>query len=481
MVQRKKRKWWMKKRWIGLAIFLLIYTAVVTYHQYKPLPEGVSYESKYYEVEDIQFYRDLTYTLNQKQVVDQEIFDRIGQMIESSEEFIVIDMFMMNGLVKEEGKFPPLSDNLMNKLILKKENHPEMEIVFITDHVNTGYSSYEGEWLEPMRQAGIDIVFTELNPLRDPTPLYSGLWRMGAQWFGQEGDGSVRNAFVPDGPKMTVRSYLQLMNVKANHRKMIITDESAMISSGNAHDESGFHSNVAFEVSGPIIQDMLNAEQAVINLSEHQFTLPKYNGANDSKGDLTIQYVTEGKTWTQILETLNDAQSEDEIWLAMFYLADRSVVEGLTDAANRGANVFLLLDPNETAFGNDKTGLPNRPVVNEIIENTNGFVQVRWYNVTEEQFHPKMMLVKNQDKATIISGSANFTKRNLVDYNLESNLIVRGPIDEEVMQEVDGYFSTLWNNDGGSYTVGVTEYQDTLSFWQRGIYALQKFFGFTTY
>lgn len=66
---------------------------------------------------------------------------------------------------------------------------------------------------------------------------------------------------------MTARSYLKLLNVKANHRKVVASEKSALISSGNVHDASAYHSNMALEVSGPIIAEIIESEQAVLRLS----------------------------------------------------------------------------------------------------------------------------------------------------------------------------------------------------------------------
>lgn len=43
--------------------------------------------------------------------------------------------------------------------------------------------------IKPLKDAGIEVVYTDLERLRDPNPLYSGIWRMVFQWFGQEGNG----------------------------------------------------------------------------------------------------------------------------------------------------------------------------------------------------------------------------------------------------------------------------------------------------
>ena len=66
-----------------------------------------------------------------------------------------------------------------------------------------------------------------------------------------------------EAPKMTVASYMTLLNVKANHRKAVVTEKEAMVTSSNPHDASGFHGNIALKVTGPIINDILKSEEAV--------------------------------------------------------------------------------------------------------------------------------------------------------------------------------------------------------------------------
>ncbi|PPA71952.1 phospholipase D-like domain-containing protein [Jeotgalibacillus proteolyticus] len=476
-----EKKHWSKKKRFYASIFILIFFLLLTYHQYKPLPDGVSYEGEEHQAEAVSFYRDLTYSKDDETEVDQEIFDRVAEVIEEAEEFVIIDMFLFDGRVNEEKGYPDLTENLTDQLVEKKRQYPDMPIVFITDPVNTGYYSYENEWLDSMEEEGIEVVFTNLDPLRDPTPLFSTAWRMGLQWFGQRGQGWLPNAFVEDGPNMTARSYLMMGNVKANHRKAVITEKSGMVLSANAHRESGFHSNVAYEVSGPVIQDMINAEQAVLNFSDSSIQLPSYSSSDNHQSNITVQYTTEGKTWEKSLEAIAQTKPGDEIWMAMFYLSERDIITELIDAAEREVEVFLILDPNETAFGNNKSGLPNRPVVNELLEGDAEGINVRWYEVREEQFHPKMLMIKSGNEGQIISGSTNFTKRNLADYNLENNIIIKAPMDAEVMKDTDVYLRDLWTNENGFYTVESDKYQDTLSFWQRGVYYIQKILGLTTY
>lgn len=110
-------------------------------------------------------------------------------------------------------------------------------------------------------------MISDVNPLRDSIPAYSAVWRTFVQWFGQTGKGWLPNPMVDTAPSMSLRSYLKLINVKANHRKIIATERALIVPSANAHDASAYNSNSAFLVRGDIIGDALASEQAVITFS----------------------------------------------------------------------------------------------------------------------------------------------------------------------------------------------------------------------
>ncbi|WP_408008577.1 phospholipase D family protein [Pseudalkalibacillus sp. A8] len=468
--------------WTLISVLLLIYIATMIYHTYKSLPEGIAYQSDVYKVHEIKFYHDLTYKKGDKTVHELKIFDRINEIIMDADKFIVLDMFLFNGYYEPEQSFPPISENLANTIIKKKQENPAIKVVFISDEVNTGYRSYQSKLLSELEGNGVEVVYTDLERLRDSTPLYSGVWRMFFQWFGQKGEGWIRNPFASTAPDMTARSYLKLLNVKANHRKVVATDKTALITSGNPHDASAYHGNVAFEFGGPIIQEIINAEQAVVNMSEPGIDLPDYDREKGkNSGQYQIQYYTEGKTHKQIVEAINETNEGDEILLGMFYIADRSVINPLIKAAERGVDVKMVLDPNKNAFGNKKAGLPNIPVAEELLEDSKVKIEVRWYNTGMEQYHTKMMYIKDEEEATIIAGSANYTKRNLEAFNLESDLQIKGRPDSELMREVEQYFHRIWNNKGGTYTVDYEKNKTKLTPLQRGVYTIQKFLRMTTY
>ncbi|MBD1380305.1 phospholipase D family protein [Metabacillus arenae] len=471
-----------KKKSVLLLLSLSLFLAIVMIYQtYKPLPQGVSYGGKVYQVEDVDFLTDLTYKDKYgAQVYEQSIFKEINQTIKKAEQFIVVDMFLYNSYVDENIDYPNISQSLTNTLINQKEKKPKLKIIVVSDSVNTTYGSHEAKQLEQLKKHGIDVVITKLNPLRDPNPIYSSVWRTFIQWFGQEGTGWVPNPMAETAPKVTMRSYLKLMNIKANHRKLIATENAAIVSSANPHDASGFHSNIAFKVKGGIIADIIEAEQAVSDFSEGP-KMPKYDQKTKGSGPIQIQYLTEGKIYRHIIKALDDAADGDRVWIGMFYLADREVIDAIVDAAERNVKVNLVLDPNQNAFGAEKIGLPNLPVASELRNMEKKNIKIRWYNTDKEQYHSKILYVDHGDHAVILGGSANFTKRNLANYNLENNLKIVAPSDEEITREVDDYFNRIWNNEKGTYTVEYEKYQDKLPVFKYIMYVLQKIFQFTTY
>lgn len=479
------KKLFRKKRfWLIVILIFIVLVFMIAYHtSWKKLPEGISYEGDVHELSGVEFFRDLTYEDEEGNTVhDAEIFDEINAMIGEAEDFIVADMFLFNGYTDGKRDFPPLSENLVDAILAQKEKHPDLKVVFITDPINTVYGSYESESIKRLRDGGVDVVLTDLNELRDSNPLYSSVWRLTASWMGTGDGGWISNPLAKDAPDVTLRSYLKLMNIKANHRKLVVTEDAAIVSTANPHDASGYHENVAFKMTGPIIRDILEAEEAVVRYSGDA-DFPDYKNRKWEKqdGPVKTKFVTEGKTYQAILEELKDVGKGDTIWLGMYYLADRKIIDLIDKAADRGAEANIIMDPNKQSFGHEKTGIPNLPVAAEMQRLGNKNIHLRWYDVNIEQFHTKMLYLDKEEEDVIIAGSANYTRRNLADLNLEANVVMKGSGEEPVFQEVDGYFTKLWNNEDGHFTADYEEYTDKLTFIRYATYYLQKWTWFTTY
>jgi len=464
---------------IGLFLIVLI-SSIVGY--FKTTPEDISFNGEYHYVEDVEFLYDLTYQKDNERVHEQQIVSRALQMIEEAEELIILDLFLFNDDYerKEENQFPDVSNQITNALIEKKKQNPAIEVVVITDEINIFYYSYKSPFLERLREEDIDVVITDMGKLRDSNPVYSGLWRAGLQWFGPYDNGWLGNPFSPDSPDVTLTSYMRLANFKANHRKVLLTEQEALVTSANiGHDGSSLHSNVAFVVKGNILQDIYNSERAVALLSGSELEEKSFSKQPD-QGDVKLKLITEKAIQDEIIASLKSLKEGDSVDLGVFYISDRVVIKELIRAAERNVNINIILDPNKDAFGREKGGIPNRQVAHELMAKKNKNIQIRWYATSGEQYHSKFIVFRNDETTTIISGSANFTKRNLAGFNLESNLAVVIPNNHHLNLELSAYFKRIWNNQDGEYTTDYETYEDA-TLWKIWLYRFQEWSGLSTF
>lgn len=470
----KKRNGWVK--W-GLALLALIFLVTLLYHQLKPLPEGISRESEPMALtdEEIEFLSDLTYQGEDVEVNEQEIFQEIERSIQQAREYIVMDFFLFNGYSNEDREYPGITAKLSAALLEQMERYPDLQVVFITDEINTTYKGHDSEHLDALKKAGAEIIYTNLDRLRDPNPLYSTVYRMAFQWFGDSQDGWLPNPMAKSAPDITIRSYLRLLNVKANHRKVMVTENEGFVLSANPHDASGYHSNVGVRLNGPILKEIVEGERAIATFSkgdETKFPTVEVDSSSED-GPMTIRYVTESKIQDAAIRAMESAKAGETIWIGMFYLADRDLIMAIQEAAERGVFVKLILDPNTNAFGRDKSGLPNLPVAAELNTVNPEQIEIRWYEVGKEQYHPKLLYVEGEQK-TVVLGSGNYTTRNMNDYNLEADVEVVGEEDTVFFDDVDSYFKRLWNNEDGTFTLEYDKVQTDLPVGKYLIYWLQK-------
>jgi HKD family nuclease len=488
-MKHKKRPFYKK---IPVFIFLVLYIGTLIYHQTKELPEGTSYAGEVHWMtdDDLTFLYDLTYQDENQEQYNHEIMDTALQMIEEAEEFLIIDMFMMNDFSDESRDFPNLSTTFFEKIKAQMQKYPDLNVVFITDEVNQSYGSHEALHIDPLKEEGAEIIYTDLDQLRDPNLFYTGIWRMFFQWFGQGGNGWLPNPFGETSPDVTIRSYLQLANAKANHRKAIMTENHGLVMSANIHDASGFHSNVAVQVTGPIVKDMIEAEQAVAAFSggdmnyfpnKGKLNTNDPNDVPEEEAAIQAQIITEKQVLQHLLEAMNELKTGDEIWIGMFYLSDRAVISALLEAAERGVDVRLILDPNENAFGSEKIGMPNVPIAQELIDDSDGTIEIRWYLTDEEQYHSKIAYFKKEEHSFVTVGSTNFTSRNLDNFNLENNIAITAPNHTAFIEDVEQYFHRIWNNEDATYTIPHDQENDHLTFSRYVLYWIQKVLRFTTY
>ena len=478
-----------KLNWSGRQYFALIlgmvalgYLSSAIYHIYKPLPEGLDYTGKLRHA-NVKFLADKTYLDAQgKQQQEHQIFNQILKLIDEAQTTIVLDMFLFNDEVgSSKISHDKLTQNLTEALIVKKRMTPQIEIKVITDPINSVYGGIAPEHYRQLRQAGIEVIETDLTPLRASNPIWSGFWYLCCQGVGNNAEkGWLPNPFGDE--KITLRSYLSLFNFKANHRKTVVVDTlegwKTLVTSMNPHDGSSHHSNVAVMVTGNTAIDVLKTEQAVGRMSKGDIPVVIVGEFEEAKEFPQAQVLTEKAILDATLKLIETAKSGENIDLAMFYLSEREIVKGLIAAKQRGVNVKVLLDPNKDAFGREKNGIPNRQVASELNE---AGVQVRWCNTQGEQCHSKMILKSNTEQSEMILGSANFSARNLKNYNLETNIRVVGNASADVFKDAQRYFNTAWSNlDAKNMSVDYAQYADE-SKWKYGLYRFMEWSGVSTF
>lgn len=480
--------------WIKRIIYIILSIIVLVsiYGVFKPLPRGLAYEGEVRAVDQVEFIYDLTYEREGQVVHQQNILARILQIIAEAEEFIVLDMFLFNDDYNSSEEFPHFTAELTEALCAKKRANPDAQIIVITDEINTFYGSYLPEHLQELKGKGIEVIFTDLNQLRDSNPFYAGFWNTFLRWSGTMGQGRLPNIFSNEAPRVTLRSFLKMLNFKANHRKILITENEALITSANVHDASAYHSNIAFVVSGEIIADFLAIEEAVASLSGTSLAINWQKEVEESEVELMVLawpeqvaskqvvLLTEKKIKEHLLEMLKEAEQGDSLWMGMFYLADRQVIKGLLKAAWRGVDIRLILDANKDAFGLEKIGIPNRPAADELLKEAGGNLKIRWYRTQGEQFHTKLVFLKGRCQSTILGGSANLTRRNLNNYNLEADLKIVADNESFLVKDLENYFQRLWYNVEGVYTVDVEEYRES-ALWKRLVYLIQEMTGLSSF
>ena len=392
-----------------------------------------------------------------KRHVRQEIFSELHNLIQRADQFLVLDMFLINNFGFQPGDgYYPLSDDFTRWLVEKKRTHPDVEIILISDPLNTVYGSLRSPHFEALRSAGVTVVLTDLDKLPDSNPLYSIPWRLSAGLLGS-GPGFLLPNPVGEG-RISVRSALKLLNMKANHRKTALSEKELMVMSANPHSGSSAHWNSALHVRGAGMKMLYETEKAVLKFSGLK-DVPDFVFNELPGTKFKLEILTEGRIRERIVKLLDACESGGRVDVSLFYLSDVEILASLIKAHQRGCFVRVILDPNKDAFGRQKNGMPNRQSAASLRES---LIPVRWAKTSGEQFHVKMLYVEDlSGSATLLTGSANFTRRNVGNFNAETMLALTGSVDSEVMQKQRSTFQRWWDNSGGRcYTCAYKMYAD---------------------
>ncbi|MDY6944009.1 MAG: phospholipase D-like domain-containing protein, partial [Pseudomonadota bacterium] len=454
---------------MALLFIVVLVTSTGIYGSLKTLDDGMAYQGPLQPAHSVTLLQDITWQDNNgRRVIEHEIFDAAFNMIQQARFLVVLDMFLFNDFMGVAGDgHRPLSRELTDTLIERIEAVPTLDAVFITDPINSVYGGYPSPYLDELRAAGITVLETPLGILRDSNPLWSSPYRLVINPLPLGDFGALPNPFGEG--TVGLRSYLTMLNFKANHRKVLIADAEGeelvgLVTSANPHDASSLHSNMAVRFSGPAVLDLLESENTVLRLAGYDPLVPPAHLSDFSEQSPSAQVavLTESAIRDAAIAAIDQAVAGDQVYLMMFYLSHRGIVDALKEARIRGADVRLILDPNRDAFGRTKNGIPNRQVASELMESR---IPVRWANTNGEQFHVKtLIVVHNNGEARLLTGSGNFTRRNLDNYNLETDVLVVADKQHPAIAKGLATFHRLWSNQGDvAYTQAFEAFADDSS------------------
>lgn len=459
-----------------MILILLLIIIPIIYSLNTKNPPGTNLSSDFRDA-DCEFLYDLTYLKDGKRLHEKRIFNREMELIKNAQDFLMLDFFLFNDEYPDSMTFPSQVEEMTDLLIAKKKENPAMPILFVTDPINNFYGAYEEDNLKRLRENGIEVVVTDLNKMRDSNALVSGIYRAYLQWFGTSGGGWIKNFFDKDADKVNIRSILKLANFKGNHRKVLISEKEALVASANPHDPSAHHSNVAMVFRGKSMEDLIKSES--IFFDKLPDVIENFK-AEEVTSPYKLKVITEGKIYDEISKNIRETKKGDEINLGIFYLSEFRILRELGEAAKRGVNVKIIADLNKDAFGLEKNGSPNRPALSELKEDYPD-INIRWYQTSGEQFHTKFIYFDFKDKDPLaILGSANYTRRNLDNFNLETNLAVEMKKDSPMAREMKNYYARIWNNEDGDYTLPLEDFYES-RFFMRILWKIQEKTGLCTW
>lgn len=424
------------RRLLRWTLPLAVGAGLSAYYRYRPQPAGVDGEPASYRLpaDSLSFLHNTSWYENGRRRSLRCIHEEMASMIRGARRLVVMDVFLFNLHHAEGGGFVPLTRQIAEAF--EGKQHPSY---FITDPLNTFYGTSECPPLTWLRERGVTVCISNLRKLRDNNLIYAPLWRSSLQWFGTRGRGSIPNPLEP-GHKTTVRALLEALNLKGNHRKVLIADDgdgwSTLVGSANLEDSGSHYCDVALKIrSQAVARHFLRAEKAVAAMSGCRIDAEIPPARSEGDAELTPLM---GKAIKQaVLADIRATTAGDELSVFMLFLAEREVVEALVAAAQRGVRVRVTLDANRISFGSRKGGFPNQFVAAELQRRAD--IEIRWGNLQLEEFHSKLMVVKKADRCILHVGSANFTRRGLSSTVLEANVRVEAPREARVCRQVLEY------------------------------------------
>jgi phosphatidylserine/phosphatidylglycerophosphate/cardiolipin synthase-like enzyme len=434
-------------------------------------------------------------------------------MISRARRHIVLSVFLFDNLYAAAPGQTDLVRAYTDALLRKKAATPDIDIAVILDASHRAYGHRVSPAEQAFRAHGIDVFYSDLlADLKSGTML--GV-REGAGHLNRGVDRLTLGAWssvlsqvfgrakLParfDGDLLSLESVYNIALLKANHRKLLVTDNGAgeyeaLVTSANPHNASASHVNTGIWVRGAPARFLYNLLRADLRQSaglggvyahwhdaadrSHRRTFlethfppialdPAGAPSNSAPRTIGVTVATEVEIGAAVLETLARTGPGDEIRIQMFYLSFQPVIDAILAAAGRsGRPVRLLLDANKDSFNREKDGTPNRQVARYLRAEAarRGLpLAIRWYATHGEQNHAKVMSIANPQtgRYALTTGSCNWTGRNIDGINMEANLLLENARD--CVAAFNSRFDLLWSNaDGCEYSLPYEAFQDQIA------------------
>jgi PLD-like domain len=332
--------------------------------------------------------------------------------IDHAEQLIVVDR-------------SPVGAQAARHLLARQQARPNLKIVVVTDPGSELLGGTPPLSLASLEQAGVIVARVRLDRLRDSNPLYTGTWRMVFGWWSDP---------FEEAPDDTgVAAWARSRNFKADQRQLLMADDG---SGGWTAVVSAADARTGLVLRGALARAMVTSELQVAAWSTDDDRLPAAPPMGGrGVGSIDARFLTEGGIETALLDALTAADRGDSIRIAVDTLSDRPFILAALRAATRGAHLQVLLSPQ---------AMPNRIVAHELQRDGNGRIDVRWSSFESGSTHPKLLLVQHRNDLWVNWSSANFTRRNLADLNLETAVELRMPARSAPARAATDYFANAW-------------------------------------
>jgi len=387
---------------------LLAWLALAFWNSAKPLPPGthvVSQTSRLSEA-DVEFLFEYSQS--------PDILAREMSVIDHAEQLIVVDA-------------SPLAPETARHLLARKRARPNLKIVLVTDPRNEAFGGTAAQTLSSLEETGIIVARARLDRLRDSNPLYSGAWRLLIGWWSDPFDE------VPG--QVTPQAWLRRQNSKADQRQLLVADDG---SGGWTSVISASDVRSRLILRGPLARAIVASELQIAAWSTEDDRLPPAPPMGPrGVGSIDVRFLSEGAIEGSLLDALAAAGRDDRISIAVEALTDRPLIVAALRAAARGARLQVLLARNPA---------PNRAVAGELLRDGGGRIEVRWSPIEPKAAHPRLLILQHRNDLWVNWGSANFTRRNLGDLNLEADVEIRMPARSAPARALNGHFAEAWSN-----------------------------------